>query len=176
MKLLIAIDGSETALRALHYVVDHPDFFGDNAELLLVFVHLPVPSSRVKTIVGNDVIEQYYKDESEEALGPTRELLAGKAYRATERLIVGQPAAEIIATAGVVVFVDDVPGWLAIGAAALLFALWLSTLLFYAPLHMRLSTGFDAVVHRRLVRTNWIRTVAWTARGAAAVAMIVVAT
>ena len=31
MKLLIAIDGSETALRALHYVVDHPDFFGDNA-------------------------------------------------------------------------------------------------------------------------------------------------
>ena len=99
MKLLIAIDGSETALRALHYVVDHPDFFGDNAELLLVFVHLPVPSSRVKAIVGNDVIEQYYKDESEEALGPTRALLAGKVYRVTERLIVGQPAAEIIATA-----------------------------------------------------------------------------
>ena len=99
MKLLIAIDGSETALRALHYVVDHSDFFGDNAELLLVFVHLPVPSSRVKAIVGNDVIEQYYKDESEEALGPTRALLAGKAYRVTERLIIGQPAAEIIATA-----------------------------------------------------------------------------
>ena len=99
MKLLIAIDGSETALRALHYVVDHPDFFGDNAELLLVFVHLPVPSSRVKAIVGNDVIEQYYEDESEEALGPTRALLAGKAHRVTERLIIGQPAAEIIATA-----------------------------------------------------------------------------
>ena len=95
--------------------------------------------------------------------------------RVTALLAVLAPA-EIIATAGVVVFVDDVPGWLAIGAAVLLFALWLSTLLFYAPLHMRLSTGFDAVVHRRLVRTNWIRTVAWTARGAAAVAMIVVAT
>ena len=95
--------------------------------------------------------------------------------RVTALLVVLAPA-EIIATAGVVVFVDDVPGWLAIGAAALLFALWLSTLLFYAPLHMRLSTGFDSVVHRRLVRTNWIRTVAWTARGAAAVAMIVVAT
>ena len=95
--------------------------------------------------------------------------------RVTALLAVLAPA-EIIATAGVVVFVDDVPGWLAIGAAVLLFALWLSTLLFYAPLHMRLSTGFDAVVHRRLVRINWIRTVAWTARGAAAVAMIVVAT
>ncbi len=82
---------------------------------------------------------------------------------------------EVIATAGVVVFVDDVPGWLSVGAAALLFALWLSTLLFYAPLHMRLSTGFDPVVHRRLVRTNWIRTAAWTVRGAAAIAMIAVA-
>jgi hypothetical protein len=82
---------------------------------------------------------------------------------------------EIIATAGVVAFVDDVPGWLSIGAAALLFAIWLSTLLFYAPLHMRLSTGFDPGVHRRLVRTNWVRTTAWTVRGGAAIAMVAVA-
>ena len=79
---------------------------------------------------------------------------------------------EIVATAGVVVFVDDVPAWLSIGAATLLFVIWLSTLLFFAPLHMRLSTAFDPRVHRRLVRTNWIRTAAWTARGAAAVAML----
>ena len=82
---------------------------------------------------------------------------------------------EIVATAGVVVFVDDVPGWLSVGSAALLFAIWLSTLLFYAPLHMRLSSRFDPLVHRRLVRTNWIRTAAWTLRGAAALAMIAVA-
>ena len=95
--------------------------------------------------------------------------------RVTTVLAVLAPT-EIIATAGVVLFVDDVPRWLSIGAAALLFAIWLSTLLFYAPLHMRLSTGFDPVVHQRLVRTNWVRTAAWTARGAAAIAMIAVAT
>ena len=95
--------------------------------------------------------------------------------RVTALLAVLAPT-EIVATAGVVVFVDDVPGWLAIGAAALLFAIWLSTLLFYAPLHMRLSDGFDPVLHRRLVRTNWIRTAGWTVRGAAAIAMIAVAT
>ena len=99
MKLLIAIDGSEPALRALRYVLDHPDFFSTNPELLLVNVHLPVPSARAKAVLGNDVIAQYYKDEAEEMLIPARALLAGKACRVTERQIIGQPAAEIIAVA-----------------------------------------------------------------------------
>ena len=38
-----------------------------------------------------------------------------------------------------------------------------------------MNQGFDAAVHRRLVRTNWIRTVGWTLRGALAVAMLVIA-
>ena len=79
---------------------------------------------------------------------------------------------EIVATAGVVVFVDYVTAWLSIGAATLLFLIWLSTLLFFAPLHMRLAAAYDPRVHRRLVRTNWIRTAAWTARLAAGVAML----
>lgn len=95
--------------------------------------------------------------------------------RVTAVLAVLAPT-EIVAAAGVAMFVDDVPSWLSVGAGALLFAIWLSTLLFYAPLHMRLSTGFDPVLHRRLVRSNWVRTIAWTVRGAAAIVMIAVAT
>jgi hypothetical protein len=34
------------------------------------------------------------------------------------------------------------------------------------PAHGRLAEGFDAGVHARLVATNWIRTMAWTLRGA----------
>jgi hypothetical protein len=34
-----------------------------------------------------------------------------------------------------------------------------------APSHARLAKRFDADVHARLVRTNWIRTVAWSALG-----------
>jgi len=83
---------------------------------------------------------------------------------------------EVVAAAGVVLFADDVPVWLSVGAGALLVAIWLSTALFFAPLHMRLGDGFDPVLHRRLVTTNWQRTIAWTARGAAAVAMIAIAT
>lgn len=43
------------------------------------------------------------------------------------------------------------------------------------PAHSRLAGGFDAGVHARLVATNWIRTVAWTAHAVLAVAMFVTA-
>jgi len=95
--------------------------------------------------------------------------------RVTAVLAVLAPT-EVVATAGVVLFVDDVALWLSVGAAVLLFSIWLSTALFYAPLHMQLSNGFDPAVHRRLVHGNWIRTAAWTLRGVAAIAMLAVAT
>ena len=41
---------------------------------------------------------------------------------------------------------------------------WLSSLLFSVPCHRKLRAGGkDPAVIRRLVRTNWIRTVLWTA-------------
>jgi len=51
-----------------------------------------------------------------------------------------------------------------------------STVLLQVPAHRRLSTGYDPDVARRLVRTNWLRTIGWSLRGLLAVAMIVVAT
>ena len=43
--------------------------------------------------------------------------------------------------------------------------IWLTTAVFQAPIHTRLTRGFDAPLIRRLILTNWIRTLAWTARG-----------
>ncbi len=54
----------------------------------------------------------------------------------------------------------------AIAGAALVTIIWLSTGLIQVPLHNRLSTGYDASTIRTLVTTNWIRTLAWTARSA----------
>ena len=48
---------------------------------------------------------------------------------------------------------------------ALLAVVWLSTWGLQVPRHRDLAAGFDASPHRRLVGTNWIRTVAWSARG-----------
>lgn len=59
--------------------------------------------------------------------------------------------------------------WLGLGLLAIV---WASTALFQAPAHGALVRGFDADVHRRLVRSNWIRTIAWLARVPVAVVLI----
>ena len=50
--------------------------------------------------------------------------------------------------------------------------IWLSTFLIQVPCHTALSDHFDAAVHRRLVQSNWLRTVLWTLRGGLAVWML----
>ncbi len=52
----------------------------------------------------------------------------------------------------------------AIAGAALVIVIWLSTALIQVPLHNRLATGYDPHTIATLVATNWIRTLAWTAR------------
>lgn len=65
-----------------------------------------------------------------------------------------------------------VPAWMAWTGLALVAAIWLSTAAIQVPCHAKLAAGFDPEVHARLVSSNWIRTVAWTARGVLALAMI----
>ncbi|MDX2084483.1 MAG: hypothetical protein SFZ03_03745 [Candidatus Melainabacteria bacterium] len=54
-------------------------------------------------------------------------------------------------------------GLLWLGAACLIL-IWLSTVGLQMPLHRKLSLGYDALTVDQLVRTNWIRTVAWLLR------------
>ena len=61
-------------------------------------------------------------------------------------------------------------GWCLTGAA-LLGVLWLSTAFVQFPLHLALGGGFDAELHRTLMRSNWVRTLCWTGRGAVVLRM-----
>ena len=56
--------------------------------------------------------------------------------------------------------------------AALLAVVWASTFLLQVPCHHRLERGYDAAAIRRLVATNWVRTLAWSVRGACATALL----
>jgi hypothetical protein len=45
---------------------------------------------------------------------------------------------------------------------ALLALVWVSTFWLQVPQHRRLLKGYDASSHKKLVQTNWIRTLGWT--------------
>lgn len=65
-----------------------------------------------------------------------------------------------------------IPVWSAWLGAALVALIWAVTFLISVPCHAALSAGFDASAHERLVSTNWIRTLGWTARAALSVWML----
>lgn len=69
----------------------------------------------------------------------------------------------------------DVGRLLPLVALALMAVAYGTTALVSVPLHERLTERFDADAHRRLVGTNWIRTVAWTGRGVVVGAITVLA-
>ncbi|MBL0921369.1 MAG: hypothetical protein IBJ10_04475 [Phycisphaerales bacterium] len=68
------------------------------------------------------------------------------------------------------------PGILGVTApaigGALLLVIWASTWAAQVPLHRRLMGGFDARAAALLVRSNWVRTGAWSARSALALWML----
>jgi len=66
----------------------------------------------------------------------------------------------------------SIPLSLLVGGSALLAVIWLSTFLLQVPCHRGLAAGFQVTVHRRLVRSNWIRTLAWSGRAAVALATL----
>jgi hypothetical protein len=53
-----------------------------------------------------------------------------------------------------------------VAGLVLLAVVWLSTALLQVPRHTELGGGYSTRAHRALVATNWLRTVAWSARGA----------
>lgn len=59
--------------------------------------------------------------------------------------------------------------WTGLGLVGLI---WGSTFFGQVPLHGALSGGFDAGAHQALVAGNWIRTLAWTGRGALLLAVL----
>ena len=60
----------------------------------------------------------------------------------------------------------------AIAALLALFAIWISTATTQGPLHMKIAENADRALIRKLVNTNWLRTVLWSARAVVAIAIL----
>jgi nucleotide-binding universal stress UspA family protein len=89
-KILIAVDGSETAVRATRKLVDMMPSFSKAPEIHLVNVRQPLPLGGVYVpAITHDIAKRYYEEEGEIALAPSAAVLeqAGIAY--TTRVLVG---------------------------------------------------------------------------------------
>ncbi len=82
--------------------------------------------------------------------------------------VVGLPMLIELATAGLLLFFRSPAIRLseAIIGLLLVVVIWFSTMFLQVPQHGILSAGFDAAAHQFLVSSNWLRTIAWSLRGA----------
>jgi len=93
--------------------------------------------------------------------------------RRTTWVVLPAMALELVAALGLAATRLGTPdAALSLAGVALLGVIWLSTVGVQAPLHGRLASGFDPTLHRRLVRSNWIRTAAWGARVPVAILLL----
>jgi nucleotide-binding universal stress UspA family protein len=95
-RVLVAVDGSEVAARAVQQVLGmRRDLASpETLELHLVHVQRPV-SGDVSSFVASKTLEEYYQEQSDAALAPAKKQLedAGQAYQAHAR--VGSPGETI---------------------------------------------------------------------------------
>ncbi len=95
MKVLVPVDGSENALRALRHVLATRDWYRDSPDIHLLNVQRRIASGAVRMFVSQDVIHDYYREESENALKSAREVMAQAGVAFKGHVAVGEEAAEI---------------------------------------------------------------------------------
>ena len=96
MRILLAVDGSKSALQAVDSLIEHAEWYRERQTVELVTVHPPVPRlPGLSKLVSKAQLQQYYKEEGEAQLAEAKAMLedAGIDYEA--RVLVG-PVAEIL--------------------------------------------------------------------------------
>ena len=77
MKLLVAIDGSDNALRAARFAASLLEQLREPGSITLISVHDDVALRNARRFVGKQVVDEYLRDLSEQDLAGAREMLDG---------------------------------------------------------------------------------------------------
>ncbi len=96
MKILIPIDGSDSANRAADQVIATASLLKDAPQVFLLNVQWNIASGNVKLFINQETINDYYREQGMAALASAREKLdaAGLAY--TYHISIGTPAEAIV--------------------------------------------------------------------------------
>ena len=97
MKILLAVDGSKHALRAVDCLIEHADWYREKPTVELVTVHLPVPKlPRMGLVVGRNQIQRYYEEEGAAALAAAKKKLGAAGIEYKTEILVGRVAESIV--------------------------------------------------------------------------------
>ncbi|WP_265949004.1 universal stress protein [Dechloromonas sp. A34] len=100
MKILLPVDGSDCALRAVDHLIAHSAWFREVPEIHLLHVHAPIPIGRVQAHIGKETLQAYYLEEGQEQLSAAQARLDASGHFHTTHIHVGQPAEVIAKIAG----------------------------------------------------------------------------
>lgn len=100
MKILLPVDGSACALRAVDHLITHVGWFREVPEIHLLHVQAPIPIGRVQAHVGKDTLHAYYLEEGQAHLVEAQKKLDSAGRFHTTHIHVGQPAEVIARLAG----------------------------------------------------------------------------
>jgi len=95
MNILLPVDGSENALRAVRHVIAMKSQYREPISVHLLNVQVPVASGAVKMFISQQQLKDYYREEGMNALAPARELLDGAGIAFDHHIGVGDLAATI---------------------------------------------------------------------------------
>jgi nucleotide-binding universal stress UspA family protein len=96
LKLLVPVDGSDTSLRAVEYVIKMRSAYKDPPELHVINVQPPMPfGSRVSSVIGHDAVEKYHREEGLKALQGAVQKLDAAGVKYAQHICVGEPAETI---------------------------------------------------------------------------------
>jgi len=98
IKFLLAVDGSDPAIHATQKLIEMARWCKDPVQVEVVAVHLPIPKigGLFNTVVNQNMVEQYYKDEGAQLLAASEKLLGEAGIGYTSHILVGQIAETIV--------------------------------------------------------------------------------
>jgi nucleotide-binding universal stress UspA family protein len=96
MKILIPVDGSANAQRAVDHVIKHIAALKDAPQLLLLNVQWNVAAGNVKLFISQKTIDDYYREQGVAALQSARAALDAAALPYQYHISVGTPAEAIV--------------------------------------------------------------------------------
>lgn len=94
-RIVIPVDGSETALRAVRIAIEAVTERKERPEVRLVTVQAPILSGNVTRFFTAEMIESYYNEEGEKTLISARKLLDEVGIDYQEKILVGHIAQAI---------------------------------------------------------------------------------